>query len=173
MSLKIDPSIPKPVADVIRDGYQKINALWPISHSVSFVANKGKTRNGYCKKLSNTSYKIAINEEIVQPKDILNVVVHELIHSYPDVFPQGHKGEWVKRAAIVNQTYGLHVQRTNSYERSKTYSKRETKYHIWCTQCHHEWSYSRAPKWINYVEKAKCPYCHTYTIQVGKVLKTL
>lgn len=173
MSIKIDSSIPKSVADVIRDGYNKVSALWPISHSVSFISNKGKSRNGYCKKLSSNSFVIAINKEIVQPKDILNVVVHELLHSYPTVFPQGHKGEWVKRAQIVNKLYDLHVKRTNNYERSKTYTTRPTKYLIWCTGCHHEWSYTRTPKWINSLDKVKCPYCKTTTIQVGKVLKEL
>ena len=173
MSFHIDPSIPKQVADVMRDGYKKVDALWSISQTISFVSNKGKTRNGYCKRISTDFYKIAINKDIVQPKDILNVVVHELLHSYPDVFGQGHKGEWKKRAAIVNEAYGLHIQRTNNYERSQTYAPKQYKYHAWCTRCHHEWKFARAPRWMNRVEAASCPYCKTHTIQIGKILKVL
>lgn len=171
MSFHIDKSIPKSVADVMRDGYQKVDILWPISHTVSFVANKGRTRNGYCKKVSKDFYQIAINKDIVKPQDVLNVVVHELLHSYPEIFSQGHKGEWLKRAKVVNQKYSLNVQRTNSYERSQTYTRRPTKYLIHCTKCHHEWNYRRTPKWINHLNEVKCPYCHTKTIQADQVLK--
>lgn len=171
MSFHIDSSVPKNIADVIRDGYQKVDALWPISQTVSFITNKGKTRNGYCKKISQNFYTIAINKDIVNSKDILNVVIHELLHSYPTVFSQGHKGEWLKRAAIINKTYNLNVKRTNNYERAEVYPKKKYKYHVWCTCCHHEWNYSKTPKWINSIEKVKCPYCKTHTIQIGSILK--
>ena len=170
MSFHIDKSIPKQVADVMREGYKKVDDLWPISQTISFVSNSGRTRNGYCKRVSKNFYTIAINRDIVNPQDILNVVVHELLHSYPDVFGQGHKGEWRRRAEIVNNIYGLHIQRTANYERSQTYTRREPKYHAYCTRCHQGWDYTRAPKWINYVDKVKCPYCRTSTISIGKII---
>ncbi len=170
MSFHIDKSIPKQVADVMREGYKKVDDLWPISQTISFVSNSGKTRNGYCRRVSKDFYTIAINRDIVNPQDILNVVVHELLHSYPEVFPQGHKGEWRRRAEIVNNIYGLHIQRTANYKRSQTYTKRDPKYRAYCTKCYHSWDYTRAPKWIDRVDKVQCPYCHTNTILLGDVI---
>lgn len=179
--LTINNNIPASVVAVIKDGYDKVNALWPISHSVHFINNSGKSRNGYCKKLTKTSYEIAINEDLVKSEDILEVVVHELLHSYPELFDQKnskgkrnpHGGEWKRRGEIVRQTYGINVSRTNSFERSQTYKKRETKYRFECSCCHHSWDYTKTPKWINHISEAKCPYCHTKTIIQTPVRKTL
>ena len=166
MSFHIDKSIPKQVADVMREGYKKVDDLWPISQTISFVSNSGRTRNGYCKKVSKDFYTIAINRDIVNPQDILDVVVHELLHSYPEVFPQGHKGEWKKRAEIVNNVYGLHIQRVANYKRSQTYAKRKTNYIATCSKCHSEWEYTRLPKWHSQTDKVKCPYCRAHTISL-------
>ena len=173
--LIISNTIPQKVADIIRDGYSKVESLWPISQKVTFMTNKGKSRNGYCRKITETSYQIAINEDLVKPEDILNVVVHELLHSYPQLFNQKdslgrripHGGEWKRRGEIIRKTYGINVSRTNTFERSKTYAK----YHFECSCCHHGWDYSRAPKWMNRISEAKCPYCHTNTIVQTPVKK--
>ena len=179
--LIINKIIPQSIADIIKDGYTKVNSLWPISHTVSFTFNTGKTRNGYCRKISNTSYLIAINSDLVHKEDILEVVVHELLHSYPELFNQTnskgkrnpHGGEWKRRGEIIRQTYGINVSRTNNFERSQTYKKRETKYRFECSCCHHSWDYTKTPKWINRISEAKCPYCHTKTIVQTPVRKTL
>lgn len=168
--LKIDPQISESTKGYIYEAYEKVNALWPIHHKVTFIYNTGKTRNGYCKKHNSRNYTIAINKDIVKKEDIICVSIHELLHSYPEVWSDGHKGEWKQRAAFVNQIYGLNIKRCNTYQRSKTYSKRPVKYLIHCTKCHHEWNYRRTPKWINHLEKVTCPFCHTHTIQADTVV---
>lgn len=169
--LTIEKSISKSVSTIIQDGYNKLNQLWPIKHSVTFKTNRGRTRNGYCKKISSSSYEIAVNKDLVKKEDILEVVVHELLHSYPDVFSQGHKGEWKKRSQIVQKTYGIQVQRTNSFERSQTYTKNPIKFRFYCRCCGHKWDYRKKPKWYEHITEVKCPYCKGHTIAEREVNK--
>lgn len=174
MSFHIDKSIPKEVADIMREGYTKIDSLWPISHIVSFVANTGKTRNGYCKKISEDFFQIAINKDLVKKEDILEVVCHELLHSYPSIFPEGHKGTWKERARIVQQTYNIQVQRCNNFERSKAYQKAPVKFRFECTQCKTTWDYRKKPKWYGHLNQVGCPHCKKkgiiHEIPVRKIL---
>ena len=159
--LYIDPQVPAHMADIIKDGYNKVNALWPINHAVNFILNRGVRRNGCCRKLGKTYYAISINKALAHDDDIREVVVHELLHSYPDVFSDGHTGEWARRAQIVNKKYGLHVQRLNHYDHTEIHPP---KYVVECSSCHHRWDYYRTPVWINNINRAGCPYCKTHTI---------
>ena len=163
----VDNSIPQFIKEAIEEGYRKLDALWPINHTISFVANKGKSRHGYCRKIHDGFYQIAINRELVNKEDAIEVVMHELLHSYPDVWNysvkhrQFHTGEWLKRAMVVNKTYGVKIQRTNSYKKTKSY----VKFRFECSKCHHTWDYAKTPKWMATIQRAQCPFCKTRTIR--------
>lgn len=162
--LVISKEIPAKFSDIIKDGYQKLNSLWPIDHKVTFKLNSGKTRNGYCHKNSYKSYDIHINKDLVKTEDILEVVVHELLHSYPEVFPQGHRGEWKLRGEKVNKTYGIKVSRCNTFERATTYKTKTVKFKFECTECGHIFNYCKKPKWFDRIAQVKCPFCKTHSI---------
>lgn len=165
MPLTIDTKLPKHIASVTKDVYQKINSLWPIHQQVYFTTCYGKTRNGSCTRLSSSNYVIRINKDLIRNEDIAEVVAHELLHSYPEVFDQNHKGEWKHRAQVANKTYGFHIKRTNSFERSQTYQRRPIKLQVECILCQRQWNYRKTPKWFAHISKVKCPYCNTETIQ--------
>lgn len=148
----------------IKEGFQKCEALWPITQRISFHSCTGKSRNGYCRKVTDTSYQIFLNKNLLNEKEIMGVVVHEILHSYPGLIRQGHKGEWARRAAIMNKTYGLTIQRCNTLERIK----QEPKYQFQCSRCKRIWNYAKTPKWIDYIHNASCPTCKTHTIIIIK-----
>lgn len=164
--LKIDSQISESTKGYIYEAYEKVNALWPIHHSVTFIYNTGKTRNGYCKKNNSRNYTIAINKDIVKKEDIICVSIHELLHSYPEVWSDGHKGEWKLRAFQVYNNYGIKIKRTNNYERSQNYEStcRPIKHIFQCSLCNKKWKYKKTPKWYKDINKCKCPFCKTKTI---------
>lgn len=160
--LNISNQLSPNVIKAIREGYHKCDTLWLIKHKVSFKVCSGYRRNGYCKKIDDFTYEIYLNKDLTRYDDILEVVVHELLHSYPTVFNDGHKKVWAERAKIIRKIYNINVQRTNSFERSQTYTP---KYQFQCTKCKHIWDYHRKPKWYDILTSAKCPYCHTQSIK--------
>ncbi len=153
--------------NIIQNGYEMVNKLWKINQDIEFDSCKGKSINGRCIQVSKNSYKIKINKDLVKDEDVLEVVIHELLHSFPEVYIQGHKGDWKERANIIKQIYNINVKRTNSFEKSKTYNDKKSskEYHFSCSLCNTIWIYHRKPKWFDRLNKVKCPYCKDTTIE--------
>jgi len=164
--LVINKSINK-FESIINKGFTLVNNLWTINHNCEFKKCTGTSRNGLCRRLDDNNYLIKINECLVKEDDILEVVIHELLHSYPEVYKDGHKGEWKVRANEIYKKYGIKVQRTNSFEKSIEKTKRKVSrkvYQFNCWECGRTWYYYRKPKWYNRIDECKCPHCKTYSI---------
>ena len=166
--LVINESINK-FEKIINKGYSLVDSLWTINHLCIFKKCSGTSRNGYCKKLDENRYEIAINQNLIKDEDILEVVVHELLHSFPDIYSQGHKGEWKIRASKIYEEFKIKVQRTNNFEKSVKRKHRTSTqiYEFYCSECNATWIYHKRPKWYNRIENCRCPYCKTHTINVG------
>lgn len=149
---------------IINKGYELVNNIWEIEHLCIFKKCSGKSNNGKCRKLDLNRYEISINENLVNEEDVLEVVVHELLHSYPDVFSQGHKGEWKIRASKIYKEYGIKVQRTNSFLKIIPENKVRKEYYFECFNCNRTWTYHKHPKWYKDIENVKCPHCKTKSI---------
>ena len=164
MKYKIAAQFSPMFKKAIAEGVQKCDTLWPITQKIVFDSCKGKSRNGYCKRISDTFYEIHINTDMIVEEEIMTTVIHEVLHSYPTVFSQGHKGEWLNRANVINQKYGLQIQRCNDVEKKLP----DPKFIFKCTNCNYTWNYSKTPKWIHRISACTCSICKTRTIVMIK-----
>lgn len=132
-TIKIDSKFSSEFQNCIQIGLAICDKHWAINQELNFVTATGKSRNGWCKILEKgKKYLIGINTGMVKRDDIIQTVVHEVLHSYPETQYDGHTGEWRKRANIINQEYSqLDIQRTNHCEKNEAMFK----YSVTCTAC--------------------------------------
>ena len=97
-------------------------------------------------------------------KEILNTIMHEVIHSLKGCMNHGPK--WKQIANKINDLYGYTVSRTASYsDYTKVYEKyRNNKYLLVCNNCKYEWHYKKQTKLRKLLISKKpyfytCPYC--------------
>ena len=163
---KFDPKF----KEAIEKGYQLCDKIWPITQQLNFYTCTGRSYNGYCVAAGKNQCDIHINRLLKNKEDIVNTVIHEILHSYPETLAQArrgviHRGEWARRAAIIKQKYGINITRCSYKE--KTIPK-EVKFQFGCSKCQKTWNYYKTPKWIHHMNAAKCPVCHTTTIVLLK-----
>lgn len=163
---KFDPKF----KEAIEQGYQMCDNIWPITQTLNFCTCTGRSRNGYCVQMGKNQFDIHINKLLKNSEDILNTVIHEILHSYPETAAQArrgavHKGEWARRAAIIKEKYNINITRCSYKEMTAT---PDVRYQFGCSTCQRTWNYYSAPKWIHRLKQAKCPICHTTTIVLLK-----
>lgn len=148
---------------IINRGYDICNNIWPINKILEFGKCTGYSKNGRCKIISNNRFKITINENLIYEEDILEVVVHEILHTYPNCF--NHKTYWLEKASQIKKLHNIKVQRCNSFaKRIKEEKPNGKEYYFECFNCNTEWTYHKRPKWYKDIEHCRCPHCKTYSI---------
>lgn len=68
-----------------------LNPIMPITQELEWGTMKGKTKLGLCRRLSDTKCLIKINENITNKDVLLNVIIHEILHSYEGTKEDGLK----------------------------------------------------------------------------------
>jgi len=128
----------------IKAGIALIDKIWPITQTLTFTPIRGRTRNGWCRRDDENTplYTIGINKNLVNPNDIIEVVIHEILHSYAETCYDHHGGEWKKRADIINQRYpDIHIQRTGHLKKNIS----DYKTFVMCNNCEHIYGYTNTP----------------------------
>ena len=127
------------------------------------INNRATGRWGQCRK-RNGRYSINISSVLLNEnsneKDLINTVIHELIHTCPDCM--NHGNTWKTYANKVNRKYGYDISRTNRGDDNSAKIMMEnkitkSKYVCYCEKCGTEFYYQR---WCN-VTKYPERYKHT------------
>ena len=119
---------------------------------------------GRCRNHGGNRYTIYLNKhhvDISEEKDILNTVMHELIHSLDNCMC--HTGRWKSVANIVNRAYGYNITRTESddeaYNAYYTATKlQRAKYEIKCNCCGATAMYQRKSKAVTDISQHRGTY---------------
>ncbi|MBR3242269.1 MAG: hypothetical protein IKG72_13030 [Bacillus sp. (in: Bacteria)] len=171
--ITIDPSFPQEYKAYIQVGVAIANKHWPVTQKLTFIPSSGRTRNGWCRKISAGRYRflIGINTSMINPNDVIQTVIHEVLHSYKETYREGHKGEWKKRAAAISAEYpDLHIRRTNHCEKDVK-TLRPFKHFIKCEDCGHVYEYVKMPtkKVIAEIKKGEryCGCCKSHRLIFG------
>jgi|SRR5690554_3656201 len=92
---------------------ENLGPSFKITQHINFTHTKrSATRFGYCRLDGFDKYRIAINPFLISKDDIKNTIIHEILHSFPDCMT--HKGEWKRRAEIVNSRLNYKITRTSN-----------------------------------------------------------
>lgn len=146
--------VSKRVEDIIKTGIQQLDMLnVPISKNVYFFECGGSSRYGYCtsNKHKGYDYSIAINKYIISDDDILNVAIHELLHTVYNHGATAHKGNWLKWANYVNSHLDIDI-RVSSRKRlsEEAYKQRKSRRRYYDIS-----EYDKKT-----MEIVECPSCH-------------
>lgn len=128
----------------------------PFEEPVAWTVNTRATRRwGQCRRRYNGyyyAYEYHINisslllDERASEKDLIETILHELIHTCPGCMNHGH--EWKTYADVVNRKYGYNISRLKKGEEESAALMIENKkananYVCVCEKCGHEFFYSR------------------------------
>ncbi|HZK02005.1 MAG TPA: SprT-like domain-containing protein [Anaerovoracaceae bacterium] len=142
--------------------------LTPLAH-ITLKTSDSRRRWGYCsRQKNNNNFIIGIsNKTILLGSDaVLQVLVHELLHTVDGCFNHGAK--WKMHASIINKNYGMNVSRVNSAEDMcekevanaiMEADKKAAKYRIYCPTCGQEIFRFRKCKLVSLVDFYKCGKC--------------
>lgn len=113
---------------------------------------------GKCHKTKGTFWVEVVEELLtVKEKDIMNTLVHEVLHTCKDCM--NHGPQWKAYANIMNQKYGYNIKRTTSAEEKDIVrTDDDYKYIIQCEKCKtkiHRQKTSRLIQHPNYY-RCKC-----------------
>ena len=151
-------------------GYTPIN----LARAVGY--NRRKKAYAVCKTSRNiyTGYcanSIMVSKyyaEKAQQQDMLNALVHEILHAcYPT---DGHTGKWKQAAKRLNTLYNLDIQRCNDYkdENGEIILKSESvaKYTLKCPACGELFYYNRMCKVVKYPSNYQHTPCKCDLIRI-------
>ena len=127
----------------------------PYTPPTTWTVNTRATRRwGQCRKRTagyyGYNYHINISslllDERASEKDLIETVLHELIHTCPNCM--NHGVEWKRWADKVNRAYGYNISRTKCGEEESAALMAENKkvnanYVCVCEKCGHEFYYRR------------------------------
>ena len=110
------------------------------------INTRAKSRWGQCRTINGRS-TIEISDmlfEAKNPKALITVVIHELLHT---INPYAHHGgEWAEGAKKMNALYGYNIKRASSpadYQVEYEAVKKHYKYRVYCPVCGASWRYER------------------------------
>lgn len=142
------------------------------------VLNKNVRRFGRCTKIKDdmyNDYEIEIRSILLDErnsvKGLKNTIIHELLHTVSGCMNHGEK--WQRLARLVNNKYGYHISRCNSYEEVGVCSEivesiekeRESKlalkptYIIRCEKCGYEYVRHKLSRIVTDLELYRCGRC--------------
>lgn len=99
---------------------------------------RAKARWGLCKKLSDGTYEIEIAKALLQDEvddiAVKNIVIHEILHSYPGCFK--HTGRWKQYADRVNRYLPQYsIKRATSAEEIGIVIRCKEPVYRYCLKC--------------------------------------
>lgn len=130
------------------------------------VNNRAHKRLGCCYRLTNGTYKIEVNADLlkeVNPISALHdTLYHELLHTVPGCLNHGNK--WQAYAAIVNKALGMNISRVCSVAEAGLIeyqpSTRKYLYEIVCPECGRSLAkFKRRSFAVDFPELYKCKVC--------------
>ena len=131
------------------------------------VNYRAKTRWGRCR--GNTlfdTYVIEVNHRLLAPevsdKAALDTILHEICHTV-NIY-DGHEGEWLRCANLLNATYGYNIKRATSCE-EKGVEPAPARvctmvYRVQCNGCGHITERTKKSKVILHPELYRCTICN-------------
>ena len=122
VSYSFDQNVDEKTKDLFFKGVKMLKDIGiPISNNIYFKLDRAEIRHGKCRSFANPDYReISITKYLVNDKDKLEVIIHELLHSCPDCFNCHHGYPWIKYARIVREKYGINITVTCDKEHSPT-----------------------------------------------------
>ena len=122
---------------------------------------------------NHSYYEIQINKfhnELSPKQDVINTLVHEIIHSLPNCY--NHGVVWKTIATKYNENYYTSISRCSKaskeyndfLKQKKQNTQNRTIHTIICPSCHKKWNYTRKAKLVQLVLQGKeliCPTCGT------------
>lgn len=169
-----DDSLSDHTCSLLVEAINRMDEVRPIEQSIRFENCTGMSRNGYCRQQSPNSYLIRINKTLINDSDITETTIHELLHSYPDIFPDGHGPLWKALGRQITQRYGIRVTTTAHREKAlvKLPQPNPQRHYIFhCPSCNRQWFYQRRPKWYmpsTHAVNGVCPHCNVKVVADGK-----
>ena len=98
--------------------------------NIQVFNSKGQNTYGRCRQVGDRKYDIYINQELSKKEDIINTVIHELLHAY--YFPDGHKGRWKVAALKVSEATPYCITRCSN---KKLNTQPKKVYILTCHKC--------------------------------------
>ena len=125
-----------------------------------YVSNAAK-EFGRCTH-TGSNFEIRISKYIMNnpEKDLMQTIVHEVLHSVPGCM--NHGAQWKKAAEIMNKAKGYDISRltsTSAANLTKEHQAVLTRYVVACADCGNEIYRQRKSKLINYPELYTCGVC--------------
>lgn len=97
-------------------------------------------------------------------EEVMNSMMHEVIHTGIDCIHEGHKGAWKMWANKANDMYGYHISRTASSNefgvKQRKVKRLSYKYEIYCPRCNATWKYKRFSYAVQNPETSICCRCN-------------
>lgn len=120
-------------------------------NSIQLKPSKAKSYFGACLR-KNDEYTIKISEIAFQlgEKEVINTLIHELLHTVEGCFNHGYK--WQNYAYKINRLYNLNIARTSSGEGLQI----DYKYEIQCQECKNIIGRHKKSKVIEQPENYRC-----------------
>lgn len=156
------------LADICKAQLDKIGIKYG---NVTFSVNtRAKKRWGQCRVVGADTYEISISERLLDDSldDIaaLNTIMHELAHA-ADGCKSGHRGRWLKIAAVIMKAYPeYNIKRCSSPEEkgidepiSAPAKQMQYKYFYCCLACGYEIKYKRSSKFTKNPNAFVCGKC--------------
>lgn len=121
------------------------------------VNSRAIGRFGQCKRFANSNYdyQIEINEKLLSAdkKDIMNVVIHEILHTCKNCM--NHGTTWKTYVKTMNKKFGYNISRTTSYEKLNI-EKPDYKYIVECENCGIQIGRQQKSKLITHTHLYRC-----------------
>lgn len=142
-----------------------LNPIMPITQKLEWGTMKGNSTLGLCRRLDDNKCLIKINEKIKDKDVLLNVIIHEILHSYEDTKYCGHKGRWAERAIEVTQKLGIVITRTGHFDKTRPMEEalkvaKVAKVHTFqCSCCGHIYKRKIMPSWSKHLDRTRCGIC--------------
>lgn len=98
------------------------------------VNTRARTRFGCCRSI-NGRHTIEVAAALLNAEEhsVRQVLAHEVLHTCPGCANHGQR--WQHWAALMNRTFGYHIQRTHSPDALGVEDIRPVRYLVVCRQC--------------------------------------
>ncbi|HIT31234.1 MAG TPA: SprT-like domain-containing protein [Candidatus Enterenecus stercoripullorum] len=130
----------------------------PVSPHISprvRVNRRAKTRFGCCRTTwSGHTIEVAAALCGAQENAVRQVLAHEVLHTCPGC--ANHGPQWRCWAKQMNEAYGYHIQRTDSYQALGLSDPRPVRYLVVCQSCGHQIPRMKRSPLVDNPERYRC-----------------
>lgn len=121
------------------------------------INTRAVRRFGMCRKIGDV-FTIEIAAVVLTADEcfVAQTLAHELLHTCQGC--QNHGAKWQEYASRMNQAYGYHISRTNSYEEAGVEKKTVSgaKYCMQCVDCGVVIERYRMSNFVSHPERYRC-----------------